>query len=63
MASGDNTLVKTGENTYTGIISLSDVQAEKTADVRCYIAWGNDENKNAEDTETYGQGSQQQGLS
>jgi len=51
MASGDNTLVKTGENTYTGIISLSDVQAEKTADVRCFITWLNDENKNTEDTE------------
>ena len=51
MASGDNTLVKTGENTYTGIISLSEVQEGKTADVRCYITWVNDENKNNEDTE------------
>ena len=51
MASGENTLVKTGENTYTGIISLPDVQAEKTADVRFYITWTNDENKNTEDTE------------
>lgn len=50
MASGVNTLVKTGENTYSGIISLADVQAGTTADVRCYINWNNDENKNEEDT-------------
>lgn len=42
MASGEK-LVKTGENTYSGIISLSDVQAENTADVRCYIVWNDDE--------------------
>lgn len=50
MASGTNTLVKTGENTYSGIISLADVQAGNTADVRCYITWNNDETKNEEDT-------------
>lgn len=50
MASGTNTLVKTGESTYSGIISLADVQAGNPANVRCYITWNNDEAKNQEDT-------------
>ena len=50
MASGTNTLVQTGENTYSGTISLADVQAGKTANVRCYVTWTNDETKNEEDT-------------
>ena len=50
MVSGTNTLVQTGENTYSGIISLADVQAGNKANVRCYVTWANDENKNEEDT-------------
>jgi len=53
--SGD--LIQTGENSYSGIISLSDVQAGNKANMTCYITWANDENKNAEDTlagSTYG---------
>ena len=38
-ANGENTLVKTGENTYTGIIALSDVQSGEKASVRCYLKW------------------------
>ncbi len=50
MASGTNTLVKTGPNTYSGIITLADVQAGTTANVRCYVTWNNDETKNQEDS-------------
>ena len=50
MASGENTLIKTGENKYSGIISLADAQAGVTKSIRCYITWNNDETKNAEDT-------------
>ena len=50
MASGTNTLVKTGENTYTGTISLADAQAGSTASIRCYLTWSNDETKNEADT-------------
>ncbi len=50
MASGTNTLVKTGTNTYSGIISLADAQAGTPTNVRCYITWNNDETKNQEDS-------------
>lgn len=50
MASGSNTLVQTGENAYAGIISLADVQEGKKANIRCYVTWANDEEKNAEDS-------------
>lgn len=50
MASGANTLVKTGLNTYSGIISLADVQAGKKADIKCIVTWTNDETKNEQDT-------------
>jgi len=49
---------RTGENTYTGIISLADVQANKLETIRCSIKWKNDESKNEDDTaigEVYGQ--------
>ena len=49
---------RTGENTYTGIISLAEVQANQLETIRCSIKWNNDENKNLEDTaigEVYGQ--------
>lgn len=50
MASGDNTLVKTDENTYSGTISLAEIQVGETAEIRCYVTWNNDETKNDEDT-------------
>ena len=50
MASGEETLVKTGPNTYSGIISLSEALAGNTADTRCYITWRNDETKNELDS-------------
>lgn len=50
MATGENTLDLTGENKYTGTISLADVQAGNTANIRCYIRWENLEGNNANDT-------------
>lgn len=50
MASGTSTLIRTGENTYSGIITLEDVQAEEKQTIRCYITWSNDETKNEDDT-------------
>lgn len=38
--------VKIDENTYSGTISLEDIQANKTAKIRCYIEWENDESLN-----------------
>ncbi len=44
-------IVRTGENTYTGIISLSDIANEKVDTIRTVISWANDETKNEEDSE------------
>ena len=44
-------LIKTGPNTYTGTISLSDVQTGKKANIRAYLLWLNNETKNEADTE------------
>lgn len=38
--------VQIDENKYSGIISLTDVQANEKATIRCYIEWENDENLN-----------------
>jgi hypothetical protein len=51
MASGENTLVKTAENTYTGIINLTDVQSGTPVTLRCYVVWENDETKNEQDSQ------------
>ena len=51
MASGENTLIRTGENTYSGIISLADVQNEEKATVRCFVKWVDDESNNETDSE------------
>ena len=50
MANGENTLVKTGENTYTGIIALSDIQDGEKANIRCYLKWENLETDNEKDS-------------
>lgn len=55
--SGAGTLVKTGPNTYSGILTLSEVQAGDKAEISCYVTWHNDETKNDIDTaggSTYG---------
>lgn len=41
---------RTEENTYSGTISLADVQTNQIATIRCYVEWLNDETKNQQDT-------------
>lgn len=49
--SGTSDLVKTGENTYTGIMSLSNINnnTAKTT-IRITVLWANDDNNNENDT-------------
>ncbi len=42
----DYTLTKTGENTYTGVILLEDIQDSEVHTIRVVIAWDNDEDNN-----------------
>ena len=46
----NNKLIKTDENTYTGIIPLSDIKSGKTNKIKITINWENDENNNKTDT-------------
>lgn len=45
-----NNLIKTGENTYTGVIPLSSIEAGTTNKIKLTINWENDENNNEKDT-------------
>lgn len=45
-----NTLVKTGENTYTGIIPLEDITEEYTNNIKITFVWENDETNNEQDS-------------
>lgn len=47
----NRTLVRTGENTYSGVITLSEIGNNVTSDVRVTIAWDNVEANNETDTE------------
>ena len=44
------TLVRTGENTYSGIILLSEITNDVSSDVRVSIKWDNSESNNTTDT-------------
>ena len=44
-------LVRTGENTYSGVITLSEIQSNVQSNVRVSIKWDNNENNNDIDTE------------
>lgn len=55
MQSETKTLIKTGEHKYTGILTLEEIKNSKTDTLRCYVMWGNDENKNEIDTEVAGE--------
>lgn len=46
-----NTIVRTGENTYTGIILLEDISEDYSDIIKVGFSWENDENNNEEDTE------------
>lgn len=48
--SGKN-IIQTGEHTYTGVISLSEIQSNQVDTIRTTVSWVNDETKNTEDTE------------
>lgn len=44
------TLTLSDENTYTGIISLNDIQNNTTSTLRCTFLWNNNENNNDADS-------------
>lgn len=44
-------LIKTGENTYTGIISLNDINNGIKHKIRVEIEWGDNEENSKNDTE------------
>ena len=44
------TLIRTGEYTYTGTMSLAEVQSNTTVDVQVNIVWENNEENNEQDT-------------
>ena len=46
----NRTLVRTGENTYSGIITLAEIENNVVSNVRVNILWDNDENNNEIDT-------------
>lgn len=48
--SGKN-IIRTGLNTYTGVINLSEIENNQVDSIRTRINWTNDETKNASDTE------------
>ncbi len=43
-------LIRTGETTYSGVISLAEIQAERINNVRVNIEWSNDEAENESDS-------------
>ena len=46
-----NSLIKTGQYTYTGIFSLAEVQANNYANIQVGVIWENNEENNVLDTE------------
>lgn len=48
----NNQIIRTGENTYTAIIKLEDINANKKDDVRIKVKWENSDENNLVDTET-----------
>lgn len=46
----DTDLILEDETTYTGVISLSDIQAGKKAKIKVLLTWENDEQNNEQDT-------------
>ena len=44
-----NTLIKTDENTYTGIITLADIQNDVTNNIRVAVQWIDNPNNNEQD--------------
>ena len=48
----DDEIVKTDENTYTGIVKLEDIKSKKTNTVRVYVEWENDETESNDEKDT-----------
>ena len=46
----DKTIVRTGEFTYSNIITLDEINDNETNTIRVYITWENDENNNEKDS-------------
>lgn len=46
----NNTIVKTGENTYTAIILLEDISEDYRDDIEIFFTWDNNEDNNEKDT-------------
>ena len=47
----DKAIVRTGEYTYSNIISLDDINDGETNTIRVYLEWINDENNNEKDSQ------------
>ena len=47
----DHDIVRTGEKTYSGIISLDDIADENNVNIRFNLQWINDDNNNDSDSE------------
>lgn len=50
IAVDNDELIRTGENTYTGIFSLDDINNKKKKEILISLMWENDENQNVNDT-------------
>lgn len=46
----DKEIVRTGENTYSNIITLDEIDNNETNTIRVYLTWINDENNNEKDS-------------
>ena len=46
----NKTIVRTGEFTYSNIITLSEIENHETNTIRVYLSWINDENNNDKDS-------------
>ena len=44
-----STLIRTGENSYTGIVTLNDINSKKTYNIEVSIVWNNNEENNDND--------------
>lgn len=50
ISDSDGNLVKTGVNSYTGVITIDEIMAKKTETVTIKIGWVNDESNNSTDS-------------
>ena len=48
----NNGIIQTGVNTYTGIITLADIQNNVVDNIKCYLAWEEDSTGNNDEIDT-----------